>query len=114
MKVDDEQFPPPVINMDEAYFQPEEARQRRALWPEVRSSGAEKGIYRLAESMDHIQCFFRSTGERLLEYWPEDSLLLNSPINLIEFQHESDDDDVLTINDLDPAPTEMDDSHPEV
>ncbi|KAI5320922.1 hypothetical protein L3X38_040630 [Prunus dulcis] len=43
MKVDDEQFPPPVINMVEAYFQPEEARQRRALWPKVRLSGAEKG-----------------------------------------------------------------------
>ncbi|KAI5347451.1 hypothetical protein L3X38_015330 [Prunus dulcis] len=47
MKVDDEQFPPPVINMVEAYFQTEEARQRRALWPEVRSSGAEKGIGRI-------------------------------------------------------------------
>ncbi|KAI5347461.1 hypothetical protein L3X38_015340 [Prunus dulcis] len=46
MKVHDEQFPPPVINMVEAYFQPEEARQRRALWPEVRSSGAEKGVSR--------------------------------------------------------------------
>ncbi|KAI5321012.1 hypothetical protein L3X38_040720 [Prunus dulcis] len=97
MKVDDEQFPPPVINMVEPYFQPEEARQRRALWPEVRSSGAEKG----------------STGERLLEYWAEDSVLLNSPINLIEFQHESDDGDVLTIDDLDTAPIEMEDSHPE-
>ncbi|KAI5347497.1 hypothetical protein L3X38_015376 [Prunus dulcis] len=52
--------------------------------------------------------------ELLLEYWAEDSLLPNSPINLIEFQHESDDDDVLTIDDLDPAPTEMEDSHPEV
>ena len=46
MKVDDEQFPPPVINMVEAYFQPEEARQRRALWPKVRLSGAEKGVSR--------------------------------------------------------------------
>ncbi|KAI5347514.1 hypothetical protein L3X38_015393 [Prunus dulcis] len=44
----------------------------------------------------------------------EDFLLPNSPINLIEFQHELDDDDVLTIDDLDPAPTEMEDSHPEV
>ncbi|KAI5347515.1 hypothetical protein L3X38_015394 [Prunus dulcis] len=114
MKVDAEQFPPPVINMVEAYFQPEQARQRRALWPEVRSSGAEQGIYRLAESVDHIQCCFPSTGERLLEYWAKDSLLLNSLINLIKFQHESDDDDVLTIDDLDSTPTEMEDSHPEV
>ncbi|KAI5320970.1 hypothetical protein L3X38_040678 [Prunus dulcis] len=52
--------------------------------------------------------------ELLLEYWAEDSLLPNSPINLIEFQHESDDDDVLTIDEIDPAPTEMEDSHPEV
>ena len=52
--------------------------------------------------------------ELLLEYWVEDSLLPNSLINLIEFQHESDDDDVLTIDDLDPVPTEMEDSHPEV
>ena len=46
MNVDAEQFPPPVVNMVEAYFQPEQARQRRALWPEVRSSGAEKGVSR--------------------------------------------------------------------
>ncbi|KAI5347463.1 hypothetical protein L3X38_015342 [Prunus dulcis] len=51
--------------------------------------------------------------ELLLEYWAEDSLLPNLLINLTEFQHESDDDDVLTIDDLDPAPTEMEDSHPE-
>ena len=64
--------------------------------------------------MDHIHGCFRSTGERLLEYWAEDSLLPNSPINLIEFQHESDNDDVLTIDDLHPAPTKMEHSHPEV
>ena len=57
---------------------------------------------------------FSIDGELLSEYWADDSLLLNSPINLIEFQHESDDADVLTIDDLDPAPTEMEDSHPEV
>ncbi|KAI5347435.1 hypothetical protein L3X38_015314 [Prunus dulcis] len=51
--------------------------------------------------------------ERLLESWADDFLLSNPPINLIEFQHESDDDNVLTIDDLDPAPTEMEDSHPE-
>ncbi|KAI5316175.1 hypothetical protein L3X38_045351 [Prunus dulcis] len=82
MKVDAEQFHPPVINMVEAYFQPEQARQSIALWPEVRSSGVEK----------------------------RDSVLPTT-INLIEFQHESDNDNVLTIDDLDPAPTEMEDSH---
>ncbi|KAI5316266.1 hypothetical protein L3X38_045442 [Prunus dulcis] len=83
MNVNAEKFPPPVINMVEAYFQLEQARQSRALWPKVRSSGAVKG----------------------------DSLLPNSLIKLIEFQHEPDDDDVLTIDDLDPVPTEMEDSH---
>lgn len=53
-------------------------------------------------------------AERLLEHWAELSLQPNSPINLIEFLHESDDGDVLTINDLDPAPAEMEDSRPEV
>ncbi|KAI5316257.1 hypothetical protein L3X38_045433 [Prunus dulcis] len=114
MKVDAEQFPPLVVNMVEAYFQHEQARQSRALWPEVRSSRVEKGIYILGESINHIHCCFRSTGERLLEYWVEDSLLPNSPINLIKFQHESDDDDVSTIDDLDPAPTKMEDNHLEV
>ncbi|KAI5311136.1 hypothetical protein L3X38_045603 [Prunus dulcis] len=61
----------------------------------------------------HIQFCFRSSGKLLSEYLADDSLLPNSPINLIEFQHELDDDDVLTIDDLDPAPTEMEDSHPE-
>ncbi|KAI5347431.1 hypothetical protein L3X38_015310 [Prunus dulcis] len=51
--------------------------------------------------------------ELLLAYLAEDSLLPNSAINLIEFQHESDSGDVLTIDDLNPAPTEMEDSHPE-
>ncbi|KAI5320971.1 hypothetical protein L3X38_040679 [Prunus dulcis] len=96
MKVHDEQFPPPVINMVEPYFQPEEARQRRALWPKVRSSGAEKGVS-MQESLNP-----KSKGKE------------KDKINMIEFQHESDDGDVLTIDDLDPAPTEMEDSHPEV
>ncbi|KAI5320964.1 hypothetical protein L3X38_040672 [Prunus dulcis] len=44
----------------------------------------------------------------------EDSLMPNLAINLIKFQHKSDGDDVLTIDDLDPTPTEMEDIHPEV
>ena len=52
--------------------------------------------------------------ELLLAYLAEDSLLPNAAINLIECQHESDGDDVLTIDNLDPAPTEMEDSHLEV
>ncbi|KAI5347426.1 hypothetical protein L3X38_015305 [Prunus dulcis] len=52
--------------------------------------------------------------ELLLAYWAEDSLMQNLAINLIKFQDKSDGDDVLTIDDLDPAPTEMEDSHPEV
>ena len=42
-KVDAEQFPPPVINMVEAYFPLEQARQSIALWLQVKSSGVEKG-----------------------------------------------------------------------
>ncbi|KAI5347488.1 hypothetical protein L3X38_015367 [Prunus dulcis] len=54
------------------------------------------------------------SDELLLAYWAEDSLMPNLVISLIKFQHKSDGDDVLTIDDLDPAPTEMEDSHPEV
>ncbi|KAI5316239.1 hypothetical protein L3X38_045415 [Prunus dulcis] len=57
---------------------------------------------------------FSIDWEQLLEYWDYDRLLPNLLINLIEFQHELDDDDVLTIDDLDLVPTEMEDSHLEV
>ncbi|KAI5347433.1 hypothetical protein L3X38_015312 [Prunus dulcis] len=120
--------------MVEAYFQPEQAQQRRALWPEVRSSGAKKGSSSREQKGKTVEptslANHRSTDDDdvltidALDSAPtemedshpeaEDFLLLNSPINLIEFQHKSDDDDVLTIDDLDPAPTEMEDSHPEV
>ncbi|CAL9020605.1 unnamed protein product, partial [Prunus brigantina] len=52
--------------------------------------------------------------ERLLEYWAEESLQPNSPINLIEFLHESDEADTLTFDDLETAPAEMEDDYPEV
>ncbi|BFG34267.1 hypothetical protein CerSpe_205410 [Prunus speciosa] len=52
--------------------------------------------------------------ERLLEHWAAESLWLNSPINLIEFLHESDETDVLTLDDLETAPAEMEDDYPEV
>ncbi|XP_021807706.1 uncharacterized protein LOC110751539 [Prunus avium] len=38
--------------------------------------------------------------ERLLEHWAEESLRPNSPINLIEFLHESDETEALTLDDL--------------
>ncbi|CAL8996839.1 unnamed protein product [Prunus brigantina] len=52
--------------------------------------------------------------ERLLEYWAGESLQPNSPINLIEFLHETDGADALTIDDLETAPAEMEDDYPEV
>ncbi|BFG30909.1 hypothetical protein CerSpe_171830 [Prunus speciosa] len=52
--------------------------------------------------------------ERLLEHWAEESLRPNSPINLIEFLHELDEADVLTLDDLETAPAEMEDDYPEV
>ena len=52
--------------------------------------------------------------ERLLEHWTEESLQRNSPINLIEFLHESGEADALTFDDLETAPAEMEDGHPEV
>ncbi|CAL9018939.1 unnamed protein product [Prunus brigantina] len=52
--------------------------------------------------------------ERLLEHWAEESLQPNSPINLIEFLHESDEADTLTFDDLEMALAEMEDDYPEV
>ncbi|CAL8136575.1 unnamed protein product [Prunus armeniaca] len=52
--------------------------------------------------------------KRLLEHWAEESLQPNSPINLIEFLHESDEADTLAFDDLETAPTEMEDDYPEV
>jgi len=52
--------------------------------------------------------------EWLLEHWAGESLQQGSPINLIEFLHESDDGYVLAIDDLDPAPIEIEDGHPKV
>ncbi|CAL9018791.1 unnamed protein product [Prunus brigantina] len=52
--------------------------------------------------------------ERLLEHWAGESLQPNSPINLIEFLHEAGETDTLTIDDLETAPTEMEDDYPEV
>ena len=52
--------------------------------------------------------------ERLLEHWAEESLQPNSPINLIEFLHESDEADTLTFDDLETAPAEMEDDYPKV
>ncbi|KAI5311345.1 hypothetical protein L3X38_000010 [Prunus dulcis] len=52
--------------------------------------------------------------ELLLEHWAEESLQPNSPISLIEFLHELDDGNVLTIDDLDPASAEIEDNHSEV
>ncbi|CAL8085534.1 unnamed protein product [Prunus armeniaca] len=52
--------------------------------------------------------------ERLLEHWAEESLQPNSPINLIEFLHESDEADTLAFNELGTAPAEMEDDYPEV
>ena len=52
--------------------------------------------------------------ERLLEHWAEESLRPNSPINLIEFLHESNETDALTFDDLETAPAEMEDDYPEV
>ncbi|CAL2238765.1 unnamed protein product [Prunus armeniaca] len=50
----------------------------------------------------------------LQEHWTGESLQPNSPINLIEFLHESDEADTLTIDDLETAPAEMEDDYPEV
>ncbi|CAL8992964.1 unnamed protein product [Prunus brigantina] len=52
--------------------------------------------------------------ERLLEYWAGESLQPNSPINLIEFLHETSGEDALTIDDLEIAPAEMEDDYPEL
>ncbi|CAL8152706.1 unnamed protein product [Prunus armeniaca] len=52
--------------------------------------------------------------ERLLEHWAEESLQPNSPINLIEFLHESDEADTLALDGLGTAPAEMEDDYPEV
>ncbi|CAL2247925.1 unnamed protein product [Prunus armeniaca] len=52
--------------------------------------------------------------ERLLEHWAEESLQPNSPINLIEFLHESDKADTLAFDDLEAAPAETEDDYPEV
>ncbi|CAL2277247.1 unnamed protein product [Prunus armeniaca] len=52
--------------------------------------------------------------ERLLEHWAKESLQPNSPINLIEFLHESDEEDTLAFDDLETAPAEMEDDYPEV
>ncbi|CAL8135842.1 unnamed protein product [Prunus armeniaca] len=52
--------------------------------------------------------------ERLLEHWAEESLQPNSPINLIEFLHKSDEADTLAFDDLGTAPVEMEDDYPEV
>ncbi|CAL2240748.1 unnamed protein product [Prunus armeniaca] len=52
--------------------------------------------------------------ERLLEHWAEESLQPNSPINLIEFLHESDEADTLAFDHLGMAPAEMDDDYLEV
>ncbi|CAL9019066.1 unnamed protein product [Prunus brigantina] len=52
--------------------------------------------------------------ERLLEHWAEESLQPNSPINLIEFLHKSDEADTLTFDDLETVPAEMEDDYPEV
>ncbi|KAI5320944.1 hypothetical protein L3X38_040652 [Prunus dulcis] len=110
MKVDVEQFPPTVSTCSKLIFNPKRLDKAEIYGLRSDRQGPRKG---LGESVDHIYYCFRSTGERLLEYWADDSLLPNSPINLIEFQHESDDDDVLAIDDLHPAPTKMEDSHPE-
>ncbi|CAL2270628.1 unnamed protein product [Prunus armeniaca] len=52
--------------------------------------------------------------ERLLEHWAEESLQPNSPINLIEFLHESDETDTLAFDDLETALAEMEDDYPKV
>lgn len=52
--------------------------------------------------------------EPLLENWAKGSLWPNSPINLIEFLHKSDDGGVLIIEDLDPAPAQIEDNNPKV
>ncbi|CAB4285942.1 unnamed protein product [Prunus armeniaca] len=52
--------------------------------------------------------------ERLLEHWAEESLQPNSPINLIEFLHESNEADTLAFDDLGTAPVEMEDDYPVV
>ncbi|CAL9005868.1 unnamed protein product [Prunus brigantina] len=52
--------------------------------------------------------------ERLLEHWTGESSQPNSPINLIEFLHELDEADTLTIDDLETTPTKMEDDYPEV
>ncbi|CAL2255640.1 unnamed protein product [Prunus armeniaca] len=52
--------------------------------------------------------------ERLLEHWAEESLQPNSPINLIEFLHESDEADTLALDGLGTAPAEMEDDYPKV
>ncbi|CAB4304005.1 unnamed protein product [Prunus armeniaca] len=51
--------------------------------------------------------------ERLLEHWAEESLQPNTPINLIEFLHESDEADTLAFDDLGTAPAEMEDDYAE-
>ncbi|KAI5347395.1 hypothetical protein L3X38_015274 [Prunus dulcis] len=81
-----------------------------------------RGVYRSNKHLLMSDTISRKEGvvamvdlmELLLAYLAEDSLLPNAAINLIECQHESDGDDVLTIDNLDPAPTEMEDSHLEV
>ncbi|CAL8988472.1 unnamed protein product, partial [Prunus brigantina] len=50
----------------------------------------------------------------LLEYWAGESLQPNSPINHIEFLHETGGADALTNDDLEIAPAEIEDDYPEV
>ncbi|CAL8989484.1 unnamed protein product [Prunus brigantina] len=64
----------------------------------------------------------RTTAQKVLELGAEnarqdsarESLQPNSPINLIEFLHETGGADALTIDDLEIAPAEMEDDYPEV
>ncbi|CAL8992055.1 unnamed protein product [Prunus brigantina] len=55
-----------------------------------------------------FQLLFFWDGQRVSIHPP------NSPINLSEFLHESDEADTLTIDDLETAPAEMEDDYPEV
>ncbi|CAL9026186.1 unnamed protein product, partial [Prunus brigantina] len=56
----------------------------------------------------------RTTAQKVLELGAEnESIRPDSPINLIEFLHESDEEDVLTFDDLETEPAEVHDDYPE-